>query len=328
MVHPVQSSRSSRTHVAVSPCCICGAMERTSFGRYPDNRFAPAGPAFELTRCAGCGLVSTAGELEDDAYPQEYAAFQAPRARGTSMPSARQGRRGPAHLLRHRFAWVHRLALPSRPRVLDVGCGSGALSLGMRDELGWEVVGLEPSCAAYEAAQQAGLDVHLGTLESRGGELGDFDLVVFTHVLEHVSDPVADLQRAREITRPGGHCVVSVPNVASVERRLLGRSWDAWDLPRHRTHFEPRTLILAMEQAGWDPGEVGFERYSVLARSLCNALWPGIPYESRMQRLKLRRLSRALGTLLGVLGTSSAMTLVGDRKGTVPQGPQALRSTT
>ena len=253
--------------------------------------------------------------MEDGAYPEEYAAFQAPRSRGASMPSARQGRRGPAHLLRHRFAWVHRLALPSRPRVLDVGCGSGALSLGMRDELGWDVVGLEPSRAAYQAAQEAGLDVLLGTLERRSGELGQFVLVVFTHVLEHVPDPVADLQRAREITRPGGHCVVSVPNVASLERRLLGRSWDAWDLPRHRTHFEPRTLILAMEQAGWEPGEVGFERYSVLARSLCNSLWPAVPYEARMQRLKLRRLSRSLGLLLGLLRTSSAMTLVAQRRG-------------
>lgn len=315
MVHPVQSSRSSRAHGAVDSCCICGVNERTSFGRFPDNRFAPAGQAFELTRCAGCGLVTTAGDLEDGAYPEEYAAFQAPRSRGTSMPAERQGKRGPTHLLRHRFAWVHRLALPSRPRVLDVGCGSGSLSLGMRDELGWEVVGLEPSRAAYEAAQKAGLDIHLGTLESRSGELGEFDLVVFTHVLEHVPDPVADLQRAREITRPGGHCVVSVPNVASLERRLLGRSWDAWDLPRHRTHFEPRTLILAMEQAGWEPGEVGFERYSVLARSLCNALWPAAPYEARMQRLKLRRLSRSLGVLLGLLRTSSAMTLVAQSRG-------------
>ena len=70
-----------------------------------------------------------------------------------------------------------------------------------------------------------------------------------------------------------------------------------------------------MEQAGWEPGEVGFERYSVLARSLCNSLWPAVPYEARMQRLKLRRLSRSLGLLLGLLRTSSAMTLVAQRRG-------------
>jgi hypothetical protein len=50
--------------------------------------------------------------------------------------------------------------------------------------------------------------------------------------------------------RPGGIVVVAVPNLASGQARIAGRSWHHLDLPRHRTHLTARGLGRMLERHG------------------------------------------------------------------------------
>jgi SAM-dependent methyltransferase len=76
--------------------------------------------------------------------------------------------------------------------------------------------------------------------------------VVMRHSLEHVPDPCSDLRRVHQLLRPGGVLLVSVPNFGSWERQRFGSAWFHLDLPRHRTHFVPRSLRRAMSGAGFE----------------------------------------------------------------------------
>ncbi len=63
-----------------------------------------------------------------------------------------------------------------------------------------------------------------------------FDLVLMSHVLEHVDDVVATLNEIHRILRPGGSLIVQVPYFRSV---------DAFTDPTHKRFFTARTLDYA-----------------------------------------------------------------------------------
>lgn len=96
-----------------------------------------------------------------------------------------------------------RHGLGSGARVLDAGCGTGAL---LRD-LGPGAVGIEQDPASVEVARRRGLDVRQGDL-ARDDLGGPYDLVVSRWVFSFLPDPAAVLGRLRDVLAPGGVLVV------------------------------------------------------------------------------------------------------------------------
>ncbi len=239
-------------------CPACGAQLPTELLlRGPDRLYGLPG-AFEVYVCRECGtgrtMPAVATEDLDALYPAAYDAHRLP---------ANPALRTLATLL---FRLRYRRALKAPPlgalrsvrpgRLLDVGSGRGDLGVVLREQ-GWDVTGLEPSVAAGEEARERGVRTVLGTLTTAAAELpGDFAAVVFQHSLEHVVEPAADLAVAHGLLRDGGLILVSLPNFGSWQRRRFGARWFHLDLPRHRTHFSPRGLELALRREGFEPLEV------------------------------------------------------------------------
>lgn len=110
-----------------------------------------------------------------------------------------------------------------RPRILDLGCGYGALG-GELKSLGYEVWGVESSDLAVERARSR-LDVALtGDITDADEVLkqleGRFDYLVFSDILEHLRDPGAVLRAYLSVLNDDGRVVISVPNVANWQTRL------------------------------------------------------------------------------------------------------------
>jgi SAM-dependent methyltransferase len=128
---------------------------------------------------------------------------------------------------------------------LDVGCGGGEL-LAHYASLGWEAFGVDLAEEAARAARERGAVVHVGTLAAAPWAPGSFDLVVYSHSLEHMPEPLEELRRARELLAPGGRLVILAPNWRCWQRFVLRSFWFPLDLPRHVNHFSTR----ALERAG------------------------------------------------------------------------------
>nr|HMU04853.1 class I SAM-dependent methyltransferase [Saprospiraceae bacterium] len=69
-----------------------------------------------------------------------------------------------------------------------------------------------------------------------------FGYITLWHVLEHLYDPNAYLQKFHSLLDHNGYLIIAVPNHACFEAKYYGTYWAAYDVPRHLWHFTPETL--------------------------------------------------------------------------------------
>jgi SAM-dependent methyltransferase len=125
------------------------------------------------------------------------------------------------------YALLKPLLPPAPARILEVGCGRGALAaeLGRR---GWTVTGVDPDENACAAARQRGVEVVVGTLEDV--DLGGLDAVLFTRSLHHLPDLAGTLQTAAGRLAPGGRLVLEEFARERADQAAAAFVYDAVDL--------------------------------------------------------------------------------------------------
>src|SRR5262245_36390402 len=80
--------------------------------------------------------------------------------------------------------------IPPHSRVLDIGCGSGAITSILQEITGASIIGVEPDSERAQKARARGLTVINAYLSPEiGKEYGPFDFVVLADVLEHLPNP-------------------------------------------------------------------------------------------------------------------------------------------
>jgi SAM-dependent methyltransferase len=131
-------------------------------------------------------------------------------------------------------------------RILDVGCGGGAL-LDRLVRAGFtHLTGADPF---IEEDGETPLGVPL-VKRFMSEVTGEFDLIMFNHSLEHVPDPVETLKAARERLAPGGVCLARLPTTSSEAWTTYGKDWCLIDAPRHTVIPSRRGMELAAETVG------------------------------------------------------------------------------
>jgi SAM-dependent methyltransferase len=102
--------------------------------------------------------------------------------------------------------------LPAGSRVLDLGCGNGAV-LGSFLDRGWKLVGLDFSKSGIEHARKRWPSVRfeVGDATQDLTFLGEFDAIYSTEVIEHVVLPRRFVQNCFRLLKPGGTVVLSTP---------------------------------------------------------------------------------------------------------------------
>jgi 2-polyprenyl-3-methyl-5-hydroxy-6-metoxy-1,4-benzoquinol methylase len=107
--------------------------------------------------------------------------------------------------------------------VLDIGCARGFLLGQLMSRLpGIECYGLELSSSLAAMGRANGITVFEQDMAA-GVPLPSesLDLVVMGEVIEHVFDPDACLEEIRRLLKPGGHVIVTTPNLAAWYNRLM-----------------------------------------------------------------------------------------------------------
>jgi len=136
-----------------------------------------------------------------------------------------------------------------RTAVLDIGSGMGTFLVAAKPHYK-EAIGLDVSAQMAAFVQrQLGVKVLLEQFENFKYDK-KFSLIHMSHVIEHIPNPKAWLDKARQMLEPGGILVINVPNKFSMSFRLqhlfvklkLKKQFsDAWvDPSRTPDHlFEP-----------------------------------------------------------------------------------------
>jgi SAM-dependent methyltransferase len=204
---------------------------------------------------------------------------------------------------RGRKAIVERIlarSVPAGARILDVGCGTGATTAGLR-RFG-PVVGLDIGPEALRRARARGIPVARASAARLPARPASFDLVVALDVLEHLDDDVAAAREMLGALRPGGRLLVTVPAYPFL--------WSGHDEALgHRRRYRRRELARALEQAGFEIALCSYVMGSILPAAIVVRLW-----ERWLRRAPARRESgyvvvpRALNELLaGITGAGSRL---------------------
>jgi ubiquinone/menaquinone biosynthesis C-methylase UbiE len=155
------------------------------------------------------------------------------------------------------------LALPDGARVLEVGCGTGAVArtLAVRPGVG-EVVGLDPSPVFVQRARQIAAGVEDLSYVVGGGTAlpfddGAFDAVVFHTVLSHIPEAGAALAEAARVTAAGGALAAfdgdyATTTVALGDRDPLQACVDAAMDALVHDRYLVRRLGTLVRAAGWE----------------------------------------------------------------------------
>ncbi|WP_327404309.1 class I SAM-dependent methyltransferase [Streptomyces sp. NBC_01288] len=131
---------------------------------------------------------------------------------------------GPSRTLRQARILATALGPPTEQTrtVLDIGCGDGTAAATAAPLLtGHRVIGVDWSQDALTRARTNLPYTVRGELTALPLRSASADAVLFSEVIEHLVDPDTALAEIRRVLRPGGHLMLSTPNLAAWYNRAL-----------------------------------------------------------------------------------------------------------
>jgi len=271
---------------------------------------------FRIDRCRGCGVLFAVNPPNQTQLNDLYN-----KGLLTGYPIEALGHEEgppPEWKQREQMKILKRLNLlgATGGTLLDVGAFSG-MFLQNAKRFGFDVAGVEPSRDAYlYVSGTLGLPVVHGDLQGAAFPAESFVAVSLLDVIEHVRDPVAELQEVFRVLKPGGILILTTPNVAgllqrivSAKRKLFGQTWcPIDDVPWHLWGFMPRNFRLCMERAGFQVESVDPLEPSTLSSNLNagSAVWKKLALHAIGEASKVLHMSdRMIGFARKRTGGSS-----------------------
>ena len=201
-------------------------------------------PTRRYVRCSDCGLVflnpRPVKETVEDFYRENYdEAYGEAEASPDRQPVFEN--------------IVRRLALYRQPpgRLLDIGCGDGAL-LSLCQSAGWTGFGLELSKKAAARAARRGLTLLPPDWLEQGSGRELFDVITLVNVLQTVTNPAGLLRQVFRSLAPSGVVVIRETNgVFHLPMRLPAR-WvgSRTDQAFHLFLYSPQSLRALLQGIG------------------------------------------------------------------------------
>jgi SAM-dependent methyltransferase len=198
--------------------------------------------SFAIVRCSACGFMFTQDYPDENEIHRYYESPDYISHSGTSEGIINRLYHIARQVMLHRKrTMVERITGMKNGRLLDVGSGTGHFAHVMK-KTGWFVRGIEINEKARSfSAKTFDLEV-ISPWQISELEPGSFDCVTLWHVLEHFHDPFRYISDIGALLKPGGVCLVALPNSASFDAGYYREAWAAFDVPRHLWHFDPVTF--------------------------------------------------------------------------------------
>ena len=143
------------------------------------------------------------------------------------------------------FKLLWECGVHEQSRILDIGCGAGDLLFRLKKQGLKHVLGIDPYNAA-DVCYPNGLRILKRDIQ---GVDDEWDIVMFHHSFEHMSDQLETLRKVRSLLSPEGICILRMPVVSSYAWRQYGVDWVDLDAPRHLCLHSLKSLQILVGQA-------------------------------------------------------------------------------
>lgn len=194
----------------------------------------------DVIACTTCGFKHVnplpSQEELDALYQEEYYSSEKPQY----LKDSEEDQNWWEMTYREYFKLFEKHVQTESPRLLEIGSGPGFF-LKVGKEVGWDVLGIEPSKQAIAFSDQFDVPVvHDFFNEESAKKLGTFDLIFMDTLLEHVPDPASTIALCHTILNPGGLlCVISPNDYNPLQQTLREHAgyqpW--WVVPRHHLNY-------------------------------------------------------------------------------------------
>jgi SAM-dependent methyltransferase len=240
------------------PCPVCGQMVAAFVSALDQNR-RTSDEVFTYYRCSSCRFVFLFPiPLElGRFYPRSYYA----------TPSLAEVVRGAR---REQFKIDIVRNFSTRGRLVEVGPGDGAF-VYLAKMAGFQVEAVEIDA---EVCRWLAEVVEVRTIRAEStlvalDTLPPYDVIAFWHSLEHIPGWEEILDAVARRLRPGGICVIAMPNPDAFQFRVFKDHWAHLDAPRHVQLIPVALLDRKMQSVGlcqeWftttDSGSVGYNGF-------------------------------------------------------------------
>jgi len=233
----------------VNRCLVCESDDTAFILRCQD--YLTGSGNFDIYTCKNCGFTFTADPPEEADIEKYYDTGDYISHSDTKKGFTNRLFHFTRNLMLYRKRNIIRRATGLKTgTLLDIGCGTGYFAAFMKKGK-WRVTGVEKDEGARNIAiGKFGLEV-LKESETAGFREELFDCITLWHVFEHFHYPGKYLQDIHRILKPGGVCVIAMPNCSSFDAKYYRPFWAAWDVPRHLWHFTPDSFRIFTENNGF-----------------------------------------------------------------------------
>jgi SAM-dependent methyltransferase len=207
-------SQTAKTALRACPICDGRDVHVLHHQRFVLAEGCPLPNAYDVVACDDCSFVyaDTAGQQRDyDRYYERFSKYDDPSVATGGGDSELDLRR--LDVTAGMLADTVRTPR-SRARVLDIGCAGGGLLQALGRKGFVNLIGLDPSPACVARVRAKGLAGIQGKVSdlSHLGELGTYDTIVLSHVLEHVVDVRETMKALRGLVAADGILYIEVPD--------------------------------------------------------------------------------------------------------------------
>lgn len=218
------------------PCPICknasrGEVLHTQAFVLPSDHILTAAAKYDVVSCSACGFVFADTPVGQDVYDRYY-----------SQMSIYEMDYGVLDISKHKTQakLISSFLNDEKAKIVDMGCGNGGLLQALK-EIGYKnLTAIDPSRKCIDNIRKSGISGIEGSL-FQNNISEKFDLVILSHVLEHIVNVSAALQVLRSMLSDNGMIYIEVPDAS--------RYADHYIVPyyyfdtEHINHFEEVSLI-------------------------------------------------------------------------------------
>lgn len=220
-------------------CDLCGNDNTVDYLFFPD---------FKYVQCVNCGLIYQNPQPHfkqlKDRYAKKY--FQYEIRNQNNFFNLMKLTLNDIHF----FEKIAPQFNENTRSFLDIGCATGLLLNYIRGHH-WQVSGVElGTYSVTYARKRFNLPIINESLENARLPINHFEVVHWSHVIEHLISPTIGLQKIYSVLKPSGYMLLTTPRVDSFQQWVFKSKWRSF----HRDHlfiFSKVTLTKLVEKAGF-----------------------------------------------------------------------------